>query len=87
MEHPPREPDAPILTCEHWLAIGGYGSLITAAVLGVFAVSLMVLDMSETRAVTVSFLTLAFAQLWHVREYTSNLLRNDITRNPFVWGA
>jgi Ca2+-transporting ATPase len=40
--------------------------------------------------VTVSFLTLAFAQLWHVfdmREPGSPLLANEITRNPWVWGA
>ena len=39
---------------------------------------------------TVSFLTLAFAQLWHVfnmRERGSYLLRNEITRNRYVWGA
>lgn len=41
-------------------------------------------------AVTVSFLTLAFAQLWHVynmRAPGSAFLRNDVTENPFVWGA
>ncbi len=90
MEHPPRDPDESILTRGHWLAIGGYGSLITAAVLSVFAISLVGLDMSDDRAVTISFLTLAFAQLWHVfnmRDPDSNLLRNDITQNRFVWGA
>ena len=37
-----------------------------------------------------SFLTLAFAQLWHVfnmRDPRSPLLVNEVTRNPFVWGA
>ena len=39
---------------------------------------------------TVTFLTLAFAQLWHVfnmRHPTSGLLRNEITRNPWIWAA
>jgi Ca2+-transporting ATPase len=48
------------------------------------------LGMEEGQAVTVSFLTLAFAQLWHVfnmRDQDSSLLRNEVTRNPFVWGA
>jgi Ca2+-transporting ATPase len=40
--------------------------------------------------VTISFLTLAFAQLWHVfnmRSTTAPLWRNDVVRNPYVWGA
>jgi Ca2+-transporting ATPase len=40
--------------------------------------------------VTVSFLTLASAQLWHVfdmRGARESLFRNDVTRNPWVWGA
>lgn len=41
-------------------------------------------------AVTISFLTLAFAQLWHVftvRDITSGLGRNEVTENLYVWGA
>ena len=37
-----------------------------------------------------SFLTLAFAQLWHVfnmRSTTAPLWRNDVVRNPYVWAA
>lgn len=40
--------------------------------------------------VTVSFLTLAFAQLLHVfnmRGWRSPLLVNAVTSNPYVWGA
>ena len=39
---------------------------------------------------TVTFLTLAFAQLWHVfdmRDRSSHPLRNQITANPWVWIA
>ena len=39
---------------------------------------------------TVTFLTLAFAQLWHVfnmRNPRSGILRNEITRNPLLWGS
>jgi Ca2+-transporting ATPase len=46
--------------------------------------------MEEKQAITVSFLTLAFAQLWHVfnmRDPDSGLLRNDITSNLSIWGA
>jgi Ca2+-transporting ATPase len=44
----------------------------------------------EARAVTLSFLSLVLAQLWHVfnmRDRGTHLIRNDITRNPYVWGA
>ena len=39
---------------------------------------------------TISFLTLAFAQLWHIfnmRAARTRVLRNDITSNRYVWGA
>jgi Ca2+-transporting ATPase len=90
MEHPPRDPKEPILARHHWLSIGGYGLLITMSVLGALGIAFHVLNMETRQAVTVSFLTLAFAQLWHVfnmRDRDSRFLRNDITRNPFVWGA
>ena len=40
--------------------------------------------------VTVTFLTLAFAQLWHVfnmRHRRSGLLRNEVTGNVWVWAS
>lgn len=90
MDRPPREPDEPILSRNQWLAIGGYGLTITASVLGALALALRWLDMEDRQAVTVSFLTLALAQLWHVfnmRDRGSGVLRNEVTQNPFVWGA
>lgn len=90
MRQPPRDPEEPILTRDHWLGIAGYGLLITLSVLGAFALAFTRLKMGTKQAVTVSFLTLAFAQLWHVfnmRDRGSNLLRNEITQNRFVWGA
>ena len=90
MAHPPRDSQEPILTRRYWITIGVYGLIIAAAVLGVFAVSLQVLALKLDQAVTISFLTLAFARLWHVfnmRESGSDLLRNEITVNPYIWGA
>jgi Ca2+-transporting ATPase len=90
MERPPRDPQEPILTRDHWRAIAGYGLTITLSVLGAFVLALSWFEGEEKQAVTISFLTLAFAQLWHVfnmRERGSGMLRNEITRNPFVWGA
>jgi len=90
MRRPARPPGEPIMTRGHWLGVGGYSLIITASVLGSLALALRWLQLDPPRAVTVSFLTLAFAQLWHVfnmRQRGSGLLRNDITANRAVWGA
>jgi Ca2+-transporting ATPase len=90
LERRPRDPREPVLAARHWRSIAAYALLISAAVLGAFALALGPLGMPRQEAVTVSFLTLAFAQLWHVfdmREPGTPVLRNAITRNPWVWGA
>jgi len=90
MKTPPRDPKEPIITNRNWLAIGAYGILITASVLGALVIAITELGFSDERAVSVSFLTLAFAQLFHVfnmRDKGSGFIKNDVTRNKFVWGA
>jgi Ca2+-transporting ATPase len=90
MQRSPRDPDEPIMTRRHWLAVGGYGLMITLSVLGTLALAFTRLGMAKPQAVTVSFLTLAFAQLWHVfdmRDPGSDWMRNDVTCNVYVWGA
>ena len=90
MDRPPRDSKEAIITQHHWLMITVYGLLIALPVLGVFALSLTVLAMEQKRAVTISFLSLAFARLWHVfnmRERRSQIFRNEITGNPYIWGA
>lgn len=90
MQRKPRRPEEPILPAGQWFGIAGYGVLITASVLTAFGVALRVLGMETERAVTISFLTLALAQLWHVfnmRGAGSHVLRNEITRSRYVWGA
>jgi Ca2+-transporting ATPase len=90
MQQPPRPRKQGILEGAHWRQIVTYGVLITATVLAAFAVALARHGHDMTSAVTVSFLTLAFAQLWHVfnlRSPASGLLANDVVRNPWIWGA
>ena len=90
MRRPPRDPKEPILTRGHWLGIGGYSLVICAAVLGGFALALTRFAMNPAEAVTVSFLSLSLARLWHVfnmRSAGSKLWSNEITRNPFIWLA
>ncbi|HSF95648.1 MAG TPA: cation-transporting P-type ATPase [Thermohalobaculum sp.] len=86
----PRRPGTPILTRSLWRMIVGTGLSITASTLAAFVIAHQVLEIGYERALTVSFLTLAFAQLWNVfnmRDPRSPMILNDITRNPFVWAA
>ncbi len=90
MDRAPRDSKEPILARRHWLAVTGFGAIIAASVLGAFAYALVVMGLDERESVTISFLTYGFARLWHVfnmRSVGSGLINNDITRNPFVWGA
>jgi Ca2+-transporting ATPase len=90
MKRSPRDPSEPILTRCHWFAVGGYSVLICASVLAAFSVALTQMEMDGKEAVTVSFLTLSFARLWHVfnmRQHGSRLILNEITRNSFIWMA
>ncbi|NND69980.1 MAG: cation-transporting P-type ATPase [Rhodothermales bacterium] len=90
MDQSPRDSQEPVLEKRHWAGIILYSMMITASVLGAFQIALSWLELETSRAVTVSFLTLALAQLWHVfnmRSRESRFLRNEITRNPYVWGA
>ncbi|MGB7874923.1 MAG: cation-transporting P-type ATPase [Anaerolineales bacterium] len=90
MHRPPRNPKEPILTRRHWIEMGGFSALITFSVLGVMALALLGFGMERERAVTISFLTLAFAQLWHVfnmRDRGTDFLNNEVVRNPWIWGA
>jgi Ca2+-transporting ATPase len=86
----PRDRKEPLLTKRHWMAVFATGAVITASVLTALVVCLSYLGFDDEKAVTVSFMTLAFSQLWHVfnmREDRTGLFVNDVTRNPYIWGA
>jgi Ca2+-transporting ATPase len=49
-----------------------------------------VLDLDARGALTVTFLILAFTQLWQVfnmRHPRAGIVLNEITRNPWVWAS
>ncbi len=90
MDRPPRDPTEPILDKRRWAYIALLGCVITAATLGAFTLSLYWLELPAAQSVTVAFVTLALAQLWNVfnmREAGSAILVNEVTCNPWVWGA
>jgi Ca2+-transporting ATPase len=90
MDRRPRDPKEQIVSRRHWSAIVVYSTIITAATLAAFGLAMYLLGEDEERAVTISFLTLALSQVWHVfnmRDAGTPFLRNEVTRNPYVWGA
>lgn len=90
MDKEPRPKNEPVLTYEHWKAIGGWALLISASVLGALALAIYQAGFEIEQAVTVSFLTLGFGKLWftyNLRSPGSKLLSNDIVQNPYVTGA
>jgi Ca2+-transporting ATPase len=90
MQRAPRPANERMLTGRHWSLIVAYGVLMSGAVLGAMAAAIYGLGFDRQQAITVSFCTLALAQLWHVfnmRDVARNWLRNDISGNPWVWAA
>jgi len=90
MTRPPREMSEPLIGRRQWTSIISYSLLITASVLGAFAIALLSFKLSTPEAVTISFLILAIAQVLHVfnmAEPGTRIFNNEITQNRFVWGA
>lgn len=90
MDAPPRDPTEALLPRRLWAAIAAYSTVITAATLTAFVVAIEFIGIAPKAAVTISFLTLALSQLWHVfnmRDAGTALIRNEITLNKYVWAA
>ncbi len=90
LKRPPRDPKGPILARAHWITIVLQSLVLTAGTFGALALAQLWLDLDSRSVITVTFLTLAFAQLWHVfdmRHPRSRLLRNEVTRNPWLWAS
>ncbi len=90
MDHPPRRSDEGILCGRHWMRVAIYGAVMSFCVLAAMGLARLVLGLTGTQAVTVSFCTLALSQLWHVfnmRDASSHWRQNEITRNAWIWGA
>ncbi|SDP97140.1 Ca2+-transporting ATPase [Mucilaginibacter sp. OK268] len=90
MSRPPRAPEKNIITNKKWLAIALYSAAITSAVIIVVIYCKEVLHSDDRTCNNVAFITLTFAQLFHVFNMSSDgagLLNNEITRNKWVWIA
>lgn len=90
MRRPPRDPQEPVLTRRHWREIFVLGSVMAASVLAALGVANSRPELSSTGVTTVTFLTLALAQLWHafsMRTPRSHWLNNEVTGNAWIWVA
>jgi Ca2+-transporting ATPase len=90
LKRKPRDPEEPILGRSQWLAIVLYGITLTIATFGALALARFGLKLGEQATVTVTFLTLAFSQLWHVfnmHHQRSGLIDNEVSRNRWMWAA
>ncbi len=90
LKRPPRDPQEPILGRPQWIVIVLQSLALTGGTFGAMALAQLALGLDSRQVITVTFLTLAFAQLWHVfsmRGARSAVLANEVTRNPWVWAA
>lgn len=90
MNEPPRSSKEGLLTKSLWMEITGWAILIALCSLSSLQLAIHWLLLPEKAAVTVSFLTLAFAKLWfpfNLRGPRTHVFFNEITRNSWLWGA
>lgn len=90
LDQPPRRPKEPIISASLWRMMAGYGVAIAASTLLALVAARYWLEYDTATTTTVSFVTIALAQLWHVfnmRGPRSAVLCNAVTRNRLVWCA
>lgn len=90
MGRPPRDPKSAILSPWFLSSVVTFSLLITSATLGVFIWALEFRQVELSHAVTLAFMTLALAQLFHVfnaRSARPVVFGRRLFRNRWVWGA
>ncbi len=90
MEIPPRNIKQDIVSKKNWITISSYSMAMTVAVLVAVIYCRELISDDDQVINNIAFLTLAFAQLFHVFNMSSPrspLFINDVTKNKFVWLA
>lgn len=90
MLRPPRNPAKEMVTGKDWARMTLYSAAITSAVIIAVVYGKEVLQSDDRTCNNIAFITLTFAQLFHVFNMSSpgsGFLHNEITRNKWVWIA
>jgi len=90
MKRPPRSPKEDIVTHKDWINIAWYAFMITLSVMAAVVYCNYFITKDHQILNNVAFVTLAFAQLFHVFNMSSpksKIWENEVTRNHFVWYA
>lgn len=90
MKMPPRNYKEDIVTTKDWIGIGAFSAIITLSVISAVIYCREFITADDKILNNVAFVTLAFAQLFHVFNMSSprsKSLVNEITKNHFVWYA
>jgi Ca2+-transporting ATPase len=89
LHEPPRSPSESILGRRQWQRIVVFAVSLTLATFAAIS-GARLLGWSDAEATTASFLTLAFAQVWHtfnMRRSGAGMFVNEVTRNRWIWLA
>jgi Ca2+-transporting ATPase len=90
MKKPPFDSKKPIVDKKDWIKIGIYALIMTFSVAAAVIYCKQYITPDNKIANNVAFITLAFAQLFHVfnmSAFDSKIFINDITKNKYVWLA
>lgn len=89
MRRPPRDPQAAMLSRPFMRSVGFFALLITVVTMAAFLWGLSD-ERGHPHAITMAFMTLAFAQLFHLGNGRSSgpvVARERVTANPYALGA
>jgi P-type Ca2+ transporter type 2C len=90
MKKPPIDAKKPIVDKKDWIKIGIYALVMTFSVAAAVVFCKQYITPDDKISNNVAFITLAFAQLFHVfnmSAFDSKVFINDITKNKYVWLA
>jgi P-type Ca2+ transporter type 2C len=90
MDRPPRDSKNLIVSNKDWIIIALYATAMTIAVLAAIGYCQQAISKDTKIVNNVAFITLAFAQLFHIFNMSSahsNSVVNEVTKNKFVWIA
>lgn len=90
MKKPPIDAKKPIVDKKDWIKIGIYALIMTFSVAAAVVYCKQYITPDDKISNNVAFITLAFAQLFHVfnmSAFDSKVFINDITKNKYVWLA